>query len=248
MAALVQVFGVEQGDKLWVCAVVVQHKVHHLLQCQQRLAHIQCQLSLSVIHALVNGFQHFNEQAFLAAEVVVNHPVIRLGQARNFFHAATFIAVLCKHLDGRAQDALAGLLRAVLAHACAAFARWLGQAGFGLACGGDHGELLVDESVGVSLGGDGWVRGHVPPRLVKTRVPGAARTPGRPLGKPCLRGKKGCAILVFHVAITTFWCGECYTNCGWCATAHRRPLTNKTGDDGTLENRRLAQHRSARRA
>ena len=81
MAALVQVFGVEQGDKLWVCAVVVQHKVHHLLQCQQRLAHIERQLSLSVIHALVNGFQHFDKQAFLAAEVVVNHPVVRLGQA-----------------------------------------------------------------------------------------------------------------------------------------------------------------------
>ena len=69
------------------------------------------ELGLGLVEAPVDLFEHRDEEAFLAAEVVVDHPVVRLRGLRDLLDAAAVVAVLGEHLGRRAQDALARGLR-----------------------------------------------------------------------------------------------------------------------------------------
>src|SRR5574337_96808 len=131
--AAVQVLGVEQRDELGIRPVVVQHEAHDLPQRFDRTLGIEVELGLRHVEAVVACLQHREVQALLVAEVVIDHPVVRLRRLGNLLDAPAREAMLGEDLGGRAQQAFARGLRGQFAHSRLAPRPGLGR---GAACRG----------------------------------------------------------------------------------------------------------------
>ena len=132
VAAAVQVLGVQQRDELRVRAVVAEHEADQLHQGFERPGFIQRQRALGLVHLGVDALQHGDEQAFLAAEIVVDHAVHGLGRGRDLVHRGAVVAVAREHPHRRAQDRLPRGLRRRRPHARAPLRR------LGRCAGGAH--------------------------------------------------------------------------------------------------------------
>ena len=110
MLALVQVLDAQDSDEFGVLDVVVPDEGHHVLQGLQRFLEVQLELAFGFVELLVGMLQHADEQAFLAAEVVVEHAVVGFGLAGNALDPATGITVAGEHLHRRLENACSGLV------------------------------------------------------------------------------------------------------------------------------------------
>ena len=80
--------------------VVIQDKPHDLLERKLWLFEIEFECRLSNVEAAINFFKRRDKQTFFIAEVVIDHPVVRVSRPRNLVDAAAVKAVLGKYFDG----------------------------------------------------------------------------------------------------------------------------------------------------
>ena len=82
-----------------------------------RLLGVERQLRFGLVEAAVHLFEHGDEQAFLAAEVVVDHPVVRLRRLRDLIDAPPRETVFGELAGRRPQDGFSCGLGREFAHA-----------------------------------------------------------------------------------------------------------------------------------
>src|SRR5579864_1489060 len=97
--------------------VVLPDEFDHLREAVRRVVKIQIELALGLVELRVDRFQHFDEQLLLAAEVVIDHPVVRLRGLRNTLDAPARITLFREDPDSGAQDLRARVLRLLRADA-----------------------------------------------------------------------------------------------------------------------------------
>jgi hypothetical protein len=119
VAAMLQVFAVEQGEELGVRQVVLPGEFGQPANGLGGRHVGQVQLLLGGTDVGVGGFEHGEEELVLAGEVVVDQALVQAGALGHAVHARTGQPVLRKLVARGQQD---DLLRAV-GIACACFLR-----------------------------------------------------------------------------------------------------------------------------
>ncbi|MNY09865.1 hypothetical protein D3C86_1428070 [compost metagenome] len=104
---LVQVLAVDQGQEMRVFQVVLPGEAHQFADRFHRLQFFELELALGLADVLISQFKYRFEQAFLVAEILVNHPFIGLGSQRDAVNASTAKAQFRKLDFGRIENSQA---------------------------------------------------------------------------------------------------------------------------------------------
>ncbi|MCY1174791.1 hypothetical protein D9M73_150030 [compost metagenome] len=105
---LVKVFGGEDGDEFGVAHIIVPDECHQFAQGLLRVGEVEAQLRFGLVEAGIDVLQHTDEQLFLAAEVVIDHPVVGLGQCGDLLDAPTSEAFLAEDLHCGLENIVPG--------------------------------------------------------------------------------------------------------------------------------------------
>src|SRR5262245_51090967 len=91
--------------------VVVHGELHDALERLGRIGEIEVERALGPPHVAVDGLEYRDEQLLLAAEVIVNHALVRARSTRDQVDARAAEPALREHLHRRLQNRVAGVDR-----------------------------------------------------------------------------------------------------------------------------------------
>jgi hypothetical protein len=104
VCSAVQVLAVEQGDEFGMLEVVVPGEGDQPADRLHGLHLVQMQLLLGLANVGVGALEHGQEQVVLAAEVVIDQPLVETGARGDAVHPGAGQAALCKLVAGRVED------------------------------------------------------------------------------------------------------------------------------------------------
>ncbi len=104
------VFDHHQADEVLIGILVVEGEADEGAQRRFRLDMIEIKRRLDLADAAVGVFEHLDEQAFLVAEIVIDHPLAGAGARRDVVDARATEALVRELIGCDVEDVAAGSL------------------------------------------------------------------------------------------------------------------------------------------